>query len=527
MSSPALFAESTKENTIFQSKAALAAAAAVLTVFAGSYWPVFEKIFIRWKSPDNSYCLLVFPLFLYLCWEKKNTVAFDRFSWSPWGLWIVLGSSIFLVLGELGSVESFLYFGLWLAAVGTAAAFYGSRTKTIAFPLVILFFFIPLPFYFNQMLTFQLKLAASNLAVFLLRISGFSVLQEGNLIDLGVDQMQMIDACSGLRFFMPLIPTSLLIGYFFSRGWWRKSLLVLLALPISVLANGIRVYATGVLRAGGYPELSEHFFHYFSGWLVFMVAASLLTVLAKILNRCDRASFKKAAASRSTDSQTPAFVPPAKFKRRLWTPVFLILVFGATGWALHQLPKAQASVERTPFLYFPMEIDDWTGRRHSFPQKILDELWADDYLNAEYVHKADAAHLYLLIPFYQRQNTMHTAHVPQACLLGNGWQILAKNRVALAPPNAQVPKLPFLHYVKNDARMLGTYFFFQRGRVITNPWWNKVYLFWDAITRKRTDGALVRVELFLPKAAAYEDAYDVLAEFIAELLCILPDYVPE
>jgi EpsI family protein len=80
--------------------------------------------------------------------------------------------------------------------------------------------------------------------------------------------------------------------------------------------------------------------------------------------------------------------------------------------------------------------------------------------------------------------------------------------------------------VNGESKILASYFFFQRGRVITSPWMNKFYLMWDAFTRRRTDGALVRVEMVLAPNQSIEEAYPVLDDFIVRLWGILPDYVP-
>lgn len=79
---------------------------------------------------------------------------------------------------------------------------------------------------------------------------------------------------------------------------------------------------------------------------------------------------------------------------------------------------------------------------------------------------------------------------------------------------------------KGDARIPGSYFFFQRGRVITSPWLNKFYLMWDAFKKRRTDGALVRVEMVLTPGQTVEEAWLVLEDFIVSLWDILPEYVP-
>jgi EpsI family protein len=121
---------------------------------------------------------------------------------------------------------------------------------------------------------------------------------------------------------------------------------------------------------------------------------------------------------------------------------------------------------------------------------------------------------------------MHTAHAPQACLLGGGWATLSSSdRTAGVGKGANIIIRTMLMQ-KGDSRILSTYFFFQRGRVISSPWRNKLYLMSDAFTKRRTDGALVRVEMTLAPGQTEEQAFPVLEEFIAELWKILPEYVP-
>jgi hypothetical protein len=65
-----------------------------------------------------------------------------------------------------------------------------------------------------------------------------------------------------------------------------------------------------------------------------------------------------------------------------------------------------------------------------------------------------------------------------------------------------------------------------RGRVITNPWLNKFYIMLDAFTKRRTDGALVRVEMQVPNGQPPEKAYEDLDRFIGGLWQELPAYIP-
>jgi len=79
---------------------------------------------------------------------------------------------------------------------------------------------------------------------------------------------------------------------------------------------------------------------------------------------------------------------------------------------------------------------------------------------------------------------------------------------------------------RGDIFLLSNYWFHQRGRIIVSEYWNKWYLFWDSITKQRTDGALVRLEMALRRGQDIDAAQAVMDEFMVELLKILPEYVP-
>ena len=202
-------------------------------------------------------------------------------------------------------------------------------------------------------------------------------------------------------------------------------------------------------------------------------------------------------------------------------------MFVTSGYALKKIPSATNLPERQSFQSFPINIGEWEGRRSFISQEILDQLWADDYVQASFANRHTGNAIHLLIPFYEWQGTRHTIHAPQACLLGGGWALTgSKERMVTVEPGREIPVMT-LKLEKGNARILGSYFFFQRGRVITSPWLNKAYLMWDAFTKRRTDGALVRAELMMTPGQSIDDAWQKLEGFITELWPILPKYIPE
>ncbi len=490
----------------------------LISLFA-SYWPILQKLALRWNSGDNSYCYLVVPVFLYLCWERKEDFRFTEFDWSVWGLFPALLSVVTIIIGELGSVESLLYLGLWGCVISVIITMYGlRRSLALWFPLLILLFIIPLPPFINRILTFKMKMAASSLSVEMLRATGVSVLQNGNILDLGVTKMQVVDACSGLRYIVSMFLMALLIGHFFVSGWWRKILLVLLVYPLSIIINAVRIFITGILLIRGYQSLTEGVFHDGAGLIAFLVAGGVLFVFAGII-------MKIGTVGKVRLWRDPGASQVSSFRPLLLTACFCML-FAGSGWGLQNMASALTIPQRNSFVSFPMEIAEWQGSRSYLSQEILDSLWADDYVNATFTRKGSPNVIYLLIPYYEYQGTRHTAHAPQSCLLGGGWGMTRSGTTRVAVPDREIDAGMML-LEKDNHRMLAGYFFLQRGRVIISPWWNKFYLMLDAVKMRRTDGALVRIEMTVAEGQDLDEAEKMLHEFIAGLWPLLSEYVPD
>ena len=491
----------------------------LIICFGLSYTSVFYKLGMRWSSPDTNFAYLILPLCFYLCWAMRTRFHFGQFSWSPWGFLPISLSIATMVLAELCSVETFLYIGIWGCLVGLAVLLYGKRVKTLAFPMLILVFIVPLPPLLNELLTFRLKIISSILSTEMLRAVGISVFREGNILDLAFGKLQVVDACSGLHSFMSMILVSLVIARFLVHTWWQRAILLALVLPFSVILNGFRIFVTGLLTVKGYSKLAESFFHDFSGWVIFLLALVLLISSAFLLNKLGLHRVKKL---------TPD--PGATYVNRL-LPCYLTtlscILFIIGAQIIEIIPTAHAMPPRASFESFPMKIDDWVGERHDFSEKTLGLLGADDYVSAIYRKSGFNNRIYLLIPFYEYQGTRRTAHAPRACLLGSGWILIDRHeRQVTLGPDKEVNISTMLLKKENGRMLLAYYFFLQRGRVLTNPWLNKFYLAYDALKRRRTDGAVVRVEMTLGENQPLKQGYEILDNFFSFLWPILPAHIP-
>jgi EpsI family protein len=80
---------------------------------------------------------------------------------------------------------------------------------------------------------------------------------------------------------------------------------------------------------------------------------------------------------------------------------------------------------------------------------------------------------------------------------------------------------------KGGARQLVYYWFPQRGRILTTLYQVKLYNFLDALTRQRTDGALVRMITPVYPSEQPAETEARLQGFARQVLPVLDTFLPK
>jgi exosortase len=254
-------------------------------VLVALYLRVVENLFAQcWSDPNFSHGFVVPLLSAWMLWNNRE--KFKQQTLVPdWrGILVVFGAMGLLVVGALGAENFLSRTSLLFVLAGLTIFFCGWAVFRVAFyPWLVLFLMIPLPVIIYNRITLPLQLLASRLATSLLDLTGVPVLREGNIIHLPALSLEVAEACSGLRSLMALITIAVIYAYQFERKAWRRVVLILSAIPIAVLANGLRIMGSGLLGQYWSPEKARGFFHEFSGLLVFCVSCLLLWIFHLLL----------------------------------------------------------------------------------------------------------------------------------------------------------------------------------------------------------------------------------------------------
>jgi len=134
--------------------------------------------------------------------------------------------------------------------------------------------------------------------------------------------------------------------------------------------------------------------------------------------------------------------------------------------------------------------------------------------------------VWLYVGYYQSQRTGATYHSPKNCLPGAGWQFMESDFVTLTMPDQAKITVNKVLIQKGLEKQVILYWYHDRGRVIASEYWAKGYLVWDAMTKNRSDGSLVRISVPV-KDGSVQEAFDQGTAFLRDLWPVLLEYMPD
>jgi exosortase len=111
------------------------------------------------------------------------------------------------------------------------------------------------------------------------------ILREGNVLILANATLEVAEACSGIRSLVSLFTLGIVFGYFVDRRTWVRVVIAASAIPVAILANGLRVASAGVAAHNFGTAGAEGLFHEFSGWVVFVLAFTMMFGFQRVLQR--------------------------------------------------------------------------------------------------------------------------------------------------------------------------------------------------------------------------------------------------
>lgn len=255
--------------------------ASLLTLGLGALfweWIVRQNRFSMEQSADWGHVYLVPLISGYFIYRKRQAIAKVKTTvfW-PGVLPLLVGVAAYYLwtLTRISGIHMFQGYALVLCVAGLTLLLTGPRMFAhLCLPVSYLAFGVTVGDRLMQMITFKLQLVASEGAALLLKMLGFTVDLAGNTLSVasgsGAPHMlNVAEACSGMRMVIAFIALGVAVAFLSCPQWWQRVALVLLAVPVAVLTNVIRVASLGMVSIWS-PGLAEGEAHSLIGvlWLV-------------------------------------------------------------------------------------------------------------------------------------------------------------------------------------------------------------------------------------------------------------------
>jgi EpsI family protein len=209
-------------------------------------------------------------------------------------------------------------------------------------------------------------------------------------------------------------------------------------------------------------------------------------------------------------------------KRTLIASALMVL----TTVSVNQISQGKNIRPYKPLSTFPKQVGQWVGKETRFDKKIYDILGVDDSFLGNY-STPDGLQVQLYIGFYENQREGDLIHSPRNCLPGIGWNIIQSSIEELIVPNTNPGKVKVNRLVvrKGSQRQVVLYWIQSRGRYISSEYMQKIYLVIDSLTKRRTDGAFVRL-ISTSTDLNEAETLDYLRAYAKQLIPILQEYIP-
>jgi exosortase len=239
-------------------------------------------IFVDWKSPEPSTGMSL-TIGSGLLVVAALVIVLARFGSVP------LRSDEQLSVSMLALVVWWM--GAFLFAFGTHAF------HRALFPLCFLLWIVPIPQFLLDPLVRLLQEGSVASARLLFAALGIPVAQDGTQLTIPGLTVEVARECSSIRSSLMLVVTTMVLAQMLLRSAWRKTVVIAMAIPLSVAKNGLRIFVLAMLATRVDRSFLTGRLHHEGGIIYFLIALAAVCLLIWVARRSE----EKPRASAITD----------------------------------------------------------------------------------------------------------------------------------------------------------------------------------------------------------------------------------
>jgi exosortase B len=498
--------------------------ACLLLLYVPTYLALSRTL---WREDEYAHGPIILVVFAWLMWRGRAALVDEAGERAPFlgGMLLVFGLALYVVGRSQGlplfevSSQLPVIAGVLLMVRGPAAV------RRLAFPLLFLFFMIPLPGFLLEMATSPLKNFVSMVVESLLQGLGYPVVREGVVLTVGNHPMLVADACSGLNSIYSLFALGLLYLHLTGPSTRARIAAVLLGIvPIAVAANVLRVLALVLVTYHGGEEAAQGFVHDLAGMLVFVAALLLLLGYDRLLRRV------LPAGGRKTERTIFAYehdVGAREFETRHRSPwpvaIAALLMAGAAVAAPAMKPVASSERAIDLGKLIPSQFSGWSIDPDIVPiaptpdvQAKLDRIYSQT-VSRTYVNAA-GERMMLTVAYGGDQSDALKAHRQEVCYTAQGFDIYGMRHGTLDAAGRSIP-VTQMQAVRGDRSEPVTYWFTMGDRVVLGRLERLQVQLRSGLAGRVPDGMLVRISSIDGDPPR---AFEAQQAFVAAILAAMP-----
>jgi exosortase len=260
----------------------VAAAGAALAL---AYASAITGMAAEWAAfPNLSHGFAIPVIAAYLVWARLDELAQAPVEPSWLGLPVIVFALLMFLVGSLGGEAFLARLSLPVALFGTLLFLAGARVTRLAWiGIAYLIFMIPLPYVTLKAITYQSRLFDAAVTAEVVQWFGVPILRDGVMLHLANMTLEVADECSSIPAVAALVALGAAYAQMGPRPTWVRVLLVLLAAPLGLLSNIVRIVVTA-LSAYYFGKIAlENTIHKFNGTTVFLLTVFLLMAVDGVL----------------------------------------------------------------------------------------------------------------------------------------------------------------------------------------------------------------------------------------------------
>jgi len=260
-----------------------------------AYTPI-RALYSSNKSEYYSHIALIPLVSIYLIYIKRKEIFAQVNYLFVVGIPVLL-LGIALFLGGIlwgapldnNNYASLIAFSIFIFMNGAFILLYGMQAyRTALFPLLFLIFIVPIPTALMDNIIYFLQVGSTELTNLLFLASGVPYIRDGFVFHLPNVSVQVAQQCSGIRSSMAIFIVAILAGYMFLKSYWKIIFLVICAVLIAMLKNGIRIVTLSLLGNYVDPRILSSSLHKEGGTPFFILGLLLLAPILFFLRRSEK-----------------------------------------------------------------------------------------------------------------------------------------------------------------------------------------------------------------------------------------------